>query len=139
MAPPMILNAIYGEDWHFMTLSNPAVPNIVLRYTTFDQITDDISDARVYGGIHFRTDQVAGVAPGKGDRQGPCTRKTYVAMHDDGLSAQFESDSPFLSRGPRDRKCVDDTKQVTYRTITYLFMAHRCTDVTCCVDATHPR
>ena len=24
------------------------------------QITDDISDARVYGGIHFRTDQVAG-------------------------------------------------------------------------------
>lgn len=27
---------------------------------TFKQITDDISDARVYGGIHFRTDQIAG-------------------------------------------------------------------------------
>jgi hypothetical protein len=46
-------------------LSNPAVPNIVLRYMTFKEITDDISDARVYGGIHYRTDQVAGERLGK--------------------------------------------------------------------------
>jgi hypothetical protein len=55
-----ILRRIYGEGGHFMTLSNLTVPDIVLQYTTFKQITDDISDARVYGGIHFRTDQVAG-------------------------------------------------------------------------------
>jgi hypothetical protein len=30
-----------------------------MRYTRFGQIIDDISDARVYGGIHFRTDQDA--------------------------------------------------------------------------------
>ena len=30
-----------------------------------DQITDDISDARVYGGIHFRFDQEAGAHQGK--------------------------------------------------------------------------
>jgi len=59
------LQRIYGEGWHFITLSNPAVPGIVLQYTTFQQITDDISDARVYGGIHFRTDQVAGERLGK--------------------------------------------------------------------------
>jgi hypothetical protein len=29
------------------------------------QITDDISDARVYGGIHFRTDQDAGAVAGR--------------------------------------------------------------------------
>jgi hypothetical protein len=56
----VVLRRIYGEGGHFMTLSNPAVPDIVLQYTTFEQITDDTSDARVYGGIHFRTDQVAG-------------------------------------------------------------------------------
>jgi hypothetical protein len=28
-------------------------------YTNLGQITDDIADARVYGGIHFRTDQDA--------------------------------------------------------------------------------
>jgi hypothetical protein len=60
-----ILRRIYGEGGHFMTLSNPAVPDIVLQYTTFEQITDDISDARVYGGIHFRTDQTAGERLGK--------------------------------------------------------------------------
>jgi hypothetical protein len=60
-----ILKRIYGEGGHSITLSNPAVPDIVLQYTTFKQITDDISDARVYGGIHFRTDQVAGERLGK--------------------------------------------------------------------------
>ena len=34
-------------------------------YSSFDQITDDISDARVYGGIHFRFDQDAGAALGR--------------------------------------------------------------------------
>jgi hypothetical protein len=46
-------------------LTNPAVPNITLQYTSFKQITDDISDARVYGGIHFRTDQEAGAHLGR--------------------------------------------------------------------------
>ena len=60
-----VLKRTYGEGGHFITVSNPAVPDIVLQYTTFKQITDDISDARVYGGIHFRTDQVAGEHLGK--------------------------------------------------------------------------
>jgi hypothetical protein len=41
------------------------VPSTVLQYTTFKQITDDISDARIYGGIHFRFDQVAGARLGR--------------------------------------------------------------------------
>ena len=77
-----ILRRIYGEGGHFMTLSNPTVPDIVLKYTTFKQITDDISDARVYGGIHFRTDQVAGerlgIAIGKAVYKNNLRR-----MHDD--------------------------------------------------------
>jgi PAP2 superfamily len=64
-AAAQILKRIYGEGGHFITLSNPTVPDIVLQYTRFKQITDDISDARVYGGIHFRTDQVAGERLGK--------------------------------------------------------------------------
>ena len=60
-----VLRRIYGEAGHSITLTNPAVPNIVLQYTSFKQITDDISDARVYGGIHFRTDQEAGADLGR--------------------------------------------------------------------------
>lgn len=61
----VILRRLYGEDGHSITLTNPTVPTIVLQYTSFEQITDDISDARVYGGIHFRTDQVAGERLGR--------------------------------------------------------------------------
>ncbi len=60
-----VLRRLYGEAGQSITLTNPAVPNIVLQYTSFKQITDDISDARVYGGIHFRTDQEAGADLGR--------------------------------------------------------------------------
>jgi PAP2 superfamily len=76
-----VLRHIYGEGGHFMTLSNPTVPDIVLKYTTFKEITDDISDARVYGGIHFRTDQVAGER--LGDAIGRAVYKNNLRrMHD---------------------------------------------------------
>jgi hypothetical protein len=55
-----ILRRLYGAGGHAITIANPAVPGVILHYTTFNQITDDIDDARVYGGIHFRFDQDAG-------------------------------------------------------------------------------
>ena len=60
-----VLRRLYGEAGHSITVTNPAVPEVALQYTSLRQITDDISDARVYGGIHFRTDQVAGAHLGK--------------------------------------------------------------------------
>jgi hypothetical protein len=41
-------------------MATPFVPGITLHYATIKQITEDIDDARVYGGIHFRFDQDAG-------------------------------------------------------------------------------
>jgi membrane-associated phospholipid phosphatase len=64
-AAAAVMRRLYGEAGHSMRLSNPAVPTIVLQYTSFRQITNDISDARVYGGIHFRTDQDAGALLGR--------------------------------------------------------------------------
>jgi len=60
-----VMRRLYGEAGHSITVSNPALPTIVLQYTSFQQIADDVSDARVYGGIHFRTDQVAGAQLGR--------------------------------------------------------------------------
>jgi membrane-associated phospholipid phosphatase len=60
-----VLRRLYGEAGHSITLTNPVVPTITLQYTSFKQITDDISDARIYGGIHFRTDQEAGADLGR--------------------------------------------------------------------------
>ena len=79
-----VMRRLYGEAGHAITLSNPAVPTIVLHYGSFNQITDDISDARVYGGIHFRTDQDAGARLGR--VVGTLVYKNNLrAMHDDGL------------------------------------------------------
>jgi hypothetical protein len=60
-----VAERVFGEDGHAITLSTPALPGIVLEYASFEEIGDDIDDARVYGGIHFRFDQTAGVKQGR--------------------------------------------------------------------------
>jgi len=60
-----VIEEIYGNVHQALTLSNPAAPGVTLTYTNLTQITDDIDDARVYGGIHFRTDQDAGAKLGR--------------------------------------------------------------------------
>ncbi len=69
-----ILKRVYGGGGHAITMSNPAMPGLTFHYTRFSQITDDISDARVYGGIHFRFDQEAGADLGR-------DVATYVYKH----------------------------------------------------------
>jgi hypothetical protein len=60
-----ILKRSYGAGGHAITMANPAVPGVTFHYTRFSQITDDISDARIYGGIHYRFDQEAGAELGR--------------------------------------------------------------------------
>jgi hypothetical protein len=60
-----ILARIFGDHHHTITLASPAVPGVQLEYESLDEITDDIDDARVYGGIHFRFDQRAGARQGR--------------------------------------------------------------------------
>lgn len=55
-----ILERVWGNGGHALELRHAALPDILLQYTNLKQITDDIDDARVYGGIHFRFDQEAG-------------------------------------------------------------------------------
>jgi membrane-associated phospholipid phosphatase len=59
-----ILARIFGNSHHLITLSTPAMPGVVLQYHTLSEITDDIDNARVYGGIHFRYDQDEGGVQG---------------------------------------------------------------------------
>jgi hypothetical protein len=55
-----VAEALLGDHPIAVTLSSPAVAGVVLEYGAFDEITDDIDNARIYGGIHFRFDQRAG-------------------------------------------------------------------------------
>jgi len=60
-----ILRREFGASGHDITITNPAMPALTYHYNSFKQITDDISDARVYGGIHYRFDQDAGAELGR--------------------------------------------------------------------------
>jgi len=59
-----ILARIFSNRPHSIMLSSPAMPGFVLQYNTLSEITDDIDNARVYGGIHFRYDQEEGGVQG---------------------------------------------------------------------------
>ena len=59
-----VLVKAYGR-FHSVDLSHPAVPGVVLHYDDLKDIVSDVSDARVYGGIHFRFDQDAAESMGR--------------------------------------------------------------------------
>lgn len=64
-AARIVLERMYGSGGHSITLSSPAVPGVVLQYKNLKRIAEDIDDARIYGGIHFRFDQEEGAEQGR--------------------------------------------------------------------------
>lgn len=60
-----VLDRLFGDRGHFITLSSLAVPDVTLRYTRLEAITRDIDEARIYGGMHYRFDQRAGARQGR--------------------------------------------------------------------------
>jgi hypothetical protein len=62
-----VMRRLFGAAGHHMTIANnvPALGSlpattITKSYTQLKEIADDVDDARVYGGIHWRFDQDAG-------------------------------------------------------------------------------
>jgi hypothetical protein len=62
-----VMRRLFGAAGHDITITNsvPALgtlpaTTITKHYTQLQKIADDVDDARVYGGIHWRFDQVAG-------------------------------------------------------------------------------
>ncbi len=81
-AARVVLERAFGKRDLAITLTNPGQPGIVLNYTAWEQITDDISDARIYGGIHFRFDQDRGAHQGRA--VGKYIVRNYLRSADDG-------------------------------------------------------
>ena len=87
-----VLRRIFGEGEHVITMTIGAVPGVTLRYTRFDQITADISDARIYGGIHFRFDQEAGADLGRAVGAFVYKHNLRRADHDDDRESGDDAD-----------------------------------------------
>ena len=66
------MRRLFGAAGHDITITNSvpvlgSLPATVItrHYTQLKEIADDVDDARVYGGIHWRYDQVAGNVLGR--------------------------------------------------------------------------
>ena len=67
-----VMRRLFGAAGHDITFTNTvpplrSLPSAVItrHYTQLKQIADDVDDARVYGGIHYRFDQEAGNVLGR--------------------------------------------------------------------------
>ena len=60
-----MLEQIFGRDGHAITLTSPTAPGVTFTYDSFKAIADQVDDARIYGGIHFRHDQTGGAELGR--------------------------------------------------------------------------
>jgi len=63
-AAAFILGDAFGEDTHFAVTSE-ALPGATRKFSSFSQATAEIADARVFGGIHYRSSCVRGNALGR--------------------------------------------------------------------------
>ena len=64
-AARVILEHAFGDDGFSFELTIPQLPGVVLHYTSWDQLSEDVHDARVFGGVHYRFDNEAGAHQGK--------------------------------------------------------------------------
>ena len=60
-----VLERAYGRFRHSITITHTMTPDVQIHYSDLRAILADISDARVYGGIHFRFDQDGGERQGE--------------------------------------------------------------------------
>jgi len=60
-----VLEQVFGRHPGVMTLTSASAPGVIETYTTFDDIADGVVDARVWGGIHWRTSSVKGKRVGE--------------------------------------------------------------------------
>jgi hypothetical protein len=58
-----VLRRAFGAGGHDLVIDNPyvaPVSHLHYRYSAFDDFCADVDDARIFGGVHYRFDQVAG-------------------------------------------------------------------------------
>jgi hypothetical protein len=55
-----VLSLTFGKGDQEIILTSPTAPGVQFEYRTFEEIADQIDDARIYGGIHTREDQSVG-------------------------------------------------------------------------------
>ena len=54
------MTALFGEHPGTLSITSPTAGNVTHTYQNFHEIADEVLNARVWGGIHWRTSVVVG-------------------------------------------------------------------------------
>jgi hypothetical protein len=60
-----VLEHEFGPRLPELTMTSPTAPGVVRRWTSAKAFTDEVSMARIYGGIHYRASNVVGQTMGR--------------------------------------------------------------------------
>jgi hypothetical protein len=60
-----VLRGVVGEDVGEITVTSPTAPGVVRRWTSLDSYRDEVSNARVWAGFHYRFSTEVGKDMGK--------------------------------------------------------------------------
>jgi PAP2 superfamily/Bacterial Ig-like domain len=72
-AAATVLTSFYGDNYAFSTTS-PGLAGVSRSFTSFNQAAEEAGMSRIYGGIHFMSDNLTGLAAGK-------TLATYITKN----------------------------------------------------------
>ena len=53
-AAATVMQQVLGNDLPEVSMTSPALPGVTRRWTTLKAYSDEVSNARIYGGIHYR-------------------------------------------------------------------------------------
>ena len=65
-----VLQSVVGNEVGEITLTSPTAPGITRKWTRLQEYSDEVSDARVYAGFHYRFSTEAGKDMGKNTQCG---------------------------------------------------------------------
>ena len=71
-----VLEAFFGDAVPAFNLTSPAVPGVVRKFKRLSDYVSESIDARVYGGVHYRTSGEVGAATGR--KIGEYTVQNYL-------------------------------------------------------------
>jgi PAP2 superfamily len=60
-----VLQAIVGNDIKEVTLTSPTAPGVTRRWTRVQDYSDEVSEARIYAGFHYRFSTIVGKDMGR--------------------------------------------------------------------------
>jgi len=59
------MQQVLGDDLPAFTMTSPALPGVTRRWTRLQDYSDEVSNARIWGGIHYRFSTVVGQDMGR--------------------------------------------------------------------------